>query len=362
MDAHLFVGQSNIAHLVENAASVPPPESGTFMWSPGGWVLPANAIVSFSNRLKMLTGKEVRTIQAAVGNSALLAESAASGSPLNYWLSRDPTSPLPKAIAMVLQSGANLRSIIWGQGERECESPQAVARMRAGYAEVHAALAGAAGKAPDELPFILCPTAHWATNFPVGGRRVIEAQQRASETIRGFVRGPDSWDLSTYDGGHLDAPSNIEFAQRIADKVAPIVGVAQTIVQGGGGSSSFQCNVVPFVVDTSPSANGAQAVNGVGFRPKLILFLAASSSNGPFFSIGFDMEGGPSECQYANANGNVGYFGQFSNGMCLYQSATNGNHFWNAYVSSRNSDGFVIQKSTTGNPSGPATVKAVCFG
>jgi hypothetical protein len=117
----------------------------------------------------------------------------------------------------------------------------------------------------------------------------------------------------------------------------------------GSALTGLSTKVGSFTRDTA-TASGSQAITGVGFRPKAVVFLASQGSTKEM-SVGFS---------------------DASSNLCIFQQSTAGNFTTNsaaitldestgvsAYVgsiSSFDSDGFTISWTRTGTPTGTATV------
>lgn len=98
-------------------------------------------------------------------------------------------------------------------------------------------------------------------------------------------------------------------------------------------------------------ASGTQAVTGVGFRPRAIIFFMAETAALPQGSWGLD-NGTITNCTVQSQNGNLG-------------DATNKSIFWNdtvaltqyfATVSTMDIDGFTVTWTRTGAPTGTISI------
>lgn len=105
-----------------------------------------------------------------------------------------------------------------------------------------------------------------------------------------------------------------------------------------------------FTRDTS-TASGTQAVTGVGFQPKAIIFLASVSTS-TRQSAGFS--DGSGEGSLYNAYGlTVGAWNPV--GLAI-RMLTNGSDIYDGAVSALGSDGFTITWTKSGSPTGTATI------
>jgi hypothetical protein len=104
------------------------------------------------------------------------------------------------------------------------------------------------------------------------------------------------------------------------------------------------------------TASGTQTVSGVGFTPSLVLFIGCVSGSGNAFSLGIDNGGGAtaSYCIFFS-----GAWGVSSGNRSIVQVIGTG--FQQSYISSFNSDGFVLTWTKTNSPTGTSTIYALCF-
>jgi hypothetical protein len=114
----------------------------------------------------------------------------------------------------------------------------------------------------------------------------------------------------------------------------------------GGGSYK----VGSFTRDVS-TATGSQAVTGVGFKPKAVLFFAVVGASA-VSSWGFS-DGSTGKNAYSNDNGTGGQFNVSSNAVLI--SVSSGNSY-NGVVSSFDADGFTVGWTKSGSPTGTATI------
>lgn len=99
------------------------------------------------------------------------------------------------------------------------------------------------------------------------------------------------------------------------------------------------------------TASGTQAVTGVGFKPKVVLFLAADAGAGfPITSIGFDDTTTHADWLTTGSTFLVG------GGTHSIISGVDGSNFQSAAVTSFDTDGFTLTWTKTGSPTGTITV------
>ena len=137
-----------------------------------------------------------------------------------------------------------------------------------------------------------------------------------------------------------------------AANLKPFMNAAGNGVEWAGGISR-----VEFSWDISTT--GTQSITGVGFKPKVVIFLMSVSAT-PMASIGFDFGGSGGGLNLSIAN----YHSSTANAWAPSQPLTaiygSGVHAI-AYITTMDSDGFTITKSKNGSPTGTATVMCLCF-
>lgn len=114
---------------------------------------------------------------------------------------------------------------------------------------------------------------------------------------------------------------------------------------------------VTFTRDTS-LASGAQAVTGVGFTPRVVIFLSGLVTGTAQISMGMD-DGTTPSCLYNNQNSSVNTWGlgiTFS--IEFIQSGTAD---YQGKITSFGADGFTVTWTKTGVTSGTNTIAALCF-
>lgn len=104
-----------------------------------------------------------------------------------------------------------------------------------------------------------------------------------------------------------------------------------------------------FTRDTS-TASGTQAVTGVGFQPRAVIFLANQSGTKEM-SVGVD-DGTTKGCVYQQTT--AGNFGVNANAIVADESSGVNNYIGS--ISSLDSDGFTISWTKTGSPTGTLSV------
>lgn len=103
------------------------------------------------------------------------------------------------------------------------------------------------------------------------------------------------------------------------------------------------------------AASGTQAVTGIGFQPKAVIFLAVYTVTSSSLSVGIDDGTTSGEVNIFNAS--VTYDGASGRSIAL----GDGTNFQRGPVSSFDSDGFTINFSKGGTPTGTATVYYLAF-
>jgi hypothetical protein len=112
-------------------------------------------------------------------------------------------------------------------------------------------------------------------------------------------------------------------------------------------TSSFASGI--FTRDMT-TATGSQAVTGVGFRPRLILFLAAEGSTSQA-SIGFDLAGS-SRASISNRNASAAdVWARSGTSYSIYAEQGSGNVYAGG-VTSFDADGFTVSWVKSGSPTG----------
>lgn len=117
----------------------------------------------------------------------------------------------------------------------------------------------------------------------------------------------------------------------------------------GSALTGLSTKVGSFTRDTS-TASGSQAITGVGFRPKAVVFLASQGA-AKEMSVGFsDGSSHLSIFQQSTA-------GNFSaNAAAITLDETTGSAAYTGVINSLDSDGFTIGWTRSGTPTGTATV------
>ena len=124
----------------------------------------------------------------------------------------------------------------------------------------------------------------------------------------------------------------------------------------GGLKNAFK--VGSFTRDTA-LASGSQAVTGIGFKPKAVIFLSCQSTVVGEASWGLD-DGSNPEVIYDDHNDNVDeyvYDGSFS----IYDEE-GGGAFYTGKINSMDADGFTVGWTRTGAPTGTVTVIYLAIG
>lgn len=227
----LLAGQSNASQLLD----VPYPTTplpNTFMLSGGQWVPPVNNIATLANELITKTGHPaIYVVPAAVGGSTLVSEFIDPNTGISrWWFNRsDPNAPLQKLKAM-LTPDMNVMVAWWMQGETEATNGAVTETYQTSLVEIHRAIAAAAGKTPEKLPFLvspLGPAGGTPLQAPLAFARNVLAAQYGVVKFPGMIVGPEWWDLPPdITGQHLTSAGYATLAIRVADAMAPIIGKA----------------------------------------------------------------------------------------------------------------------------------------
>jgi hypothetical protein len=134
----------------------------------------------------------------------------------------------------------------------------------------------------------------------------------------------------------------------------------QVLTSGGSGAAPSWSTPAGVSVFTGSftrdltTASGSQAITGVGFVPKAVLF-TMSVGGGARFSDGFDTQ---------TARGST-----YTNGSATFNAdarsivaLTSGSDFQYAQIATMDSDGFTLTWTKTGSPTGSATIKYLAIG
>ena len=220
MHSIAITGQSNAQNLRDVVVSGLTPAANTFMLDQGVWVPPVNSLIAFANELIFHTGKPVYIIPNAVVGT-LIAETINSLGNSAWWLNKtDPNSPLRKFLA-TLTGNVDLQAMWWIQGETEATNGATKEKYVSALLEFHSIVAGAIGKTPDKLPFMISPIGA-AAALPYG--RFVTAAQYSVEKFPGMFVGPEYWDLPTDSTGiHLTGSGYVSLATRGGNALAKIL-------------------------------------------------------------------------------------------------------------------------------------------
>lgn len=114
---------------------------------------------------------------------------------------------------------------------------------------------------------------------------------------------------------------------------------------------------VSFTRDTA-AASGSQAVTGVGFTPKWILFLYGVSGSAKW-GVGFsDITNGYG--LYSDHNSSADTMVPMSGGSNIIFFESGGGANYLGVLASADADGFTITWTKTGSPTGTGTILALC--
>jgi hypothetical protein len=122
------------------------------------------------------------------------------------------------------------------------------------------------------------------------------------------------------------------------------------------GNPTSNHKIVSFTRDNTV-ANGTQAVTGVGFKPRGILFLASVSGTSAM-SVGMT-DGTDSHCIYDNNQNTSDTYGAVANQSVVALTANAQANY--AALTSFDADGFTVTWTKVNSPTGTTTVYAICF-
>lgn len=115
--------------------------------------------------------------------------------------------------------------------------------------------------------------------------------------------------------------------------------------------------IVSFTRDTA-TASGTQAVTGVGFKPRVVVFLSGTVTGSGKVSVGID-DGTTPIGAFNNHNSTADTWGlDTSFSIELIESTPN---FSQAKITTLGADGFTVTWTKTGTPTGSVTIGALCF-
>ena len=128
-----------------------------------------------------------------------------------------------------------------------------------------------------------------------------------------------------------------------------------------GTTSSGASTFIGSLTRDTTTASGTQAVTGVGFQPRVIIFLAAQAGVAGEASIGFD-DGGTGETALASQHNLTADSWTANGGSDLsiadFESST---LIYEGEVTTLGSDGFTITWTRTSTPSGTLNVRFLCL-
>jgi len=133
----------------------------------------------------------------------------------------------------------------------------------------------------------------------------------------------------------------------------------------GSGDMSYantRFKVIGFSINTT-TATGTQAVTGVGFTPKAIIFTAQQQTTREASFVGFDVSGGKGVVYDAAASAGTydGYLDGGATRPSIYDEETSGAKFYSGNVQSYDADGFTVSWTKNSTPTGTLAVLAICF-
>jgi hypothetical protein len=121
----------------------------------------------------------------------------------------------------------------------------------------------------------------------------------------------------------------------------------------------MQVKVGSFTRDTS-LASGTQAITGVGFKPKAVIFFVGMANTAHRFSVG--MDDGTTGASVADDN--VDAAGSFfpTTGRSIDITGPTSADNYNCVIQSMDADGFTLSWSKIGSPSGTAGAMYLALG
>ena len=122
------------------------------------------------------------------------------------------------------------------------------------------------------------------------------------------------------------------------------------VAQGG----TEKIVIVTFTRDQS-LASGTQIISGLGFKPSAIHFIAGQNSTSKF-SSGHD--DGTSVACWHNQNAGTNWERDFGNSIRVHQTSSD---IYRGSVTTFDVDGFTINWTKTGSPTGTMEITALCF-
>jgi hypothetical protein len=183
------------------------------------------------------------------------------------------------------------------------------------------------------------------------------------------IIGATSDNFHLYGGGANAILFSTNAAQRFVMGSAGQLGIGaspsygtsgQVLTSGGSGAAPTWSSPAGVSVFTGSftrdltTASGSQAITGVGFVPKAVLF-TMSAGGGARFSDGFDTQ---------TARGST-----YTNGSATFNAdsrsivaLTSGSDFQYAQIATMDADGFTLTWTKTGSPTGSATIKYLAIG
>lgn len=136
------------------------------------------------------------------------------------------------------------------------------------------------------------------------------------------------------------------------------LGAAEAILSSNGTIPAWITSrfYVGFTTYDLSTASGTQAITGVGFKPKAVIFLAVIN-NTTQWSLGFDD---------GNTSRGIGGIGsgtniQDNNGSDALHIRVDGSNHQSGYITTFGSDGFTITWTRIGSPTGTVQIKYLAF-
>ena len=109
------------------------------------------------------------------------------------------------------------------------------------------------------------------------------------------------------------------------------------------------------------AASGDAVITGVGFQPRLVIFMAALTSNTSTFSVSIDSANGSSGSGVGSifTRGSASFLAGTSYSIQLETTA--GTNFQSGSISAVGTDGFTVTWVKTGSPTGTANIFYAAF-
>jgi hypothetical protein len=192
-----------------------------------------------------------------------------------------------------------------------------------------------------------------AKNVFFNGRACIGGELKSGMPVAALYDGTQFHIIATTDINVLTVDASPDGAADFLETYdASAVGPKKILLH-----KATACKVVSFTRDPS-TASGNQAVTGVGFTPKAIVFLVSKNSSS---MTSWGMDDGTSHFSIGDANGSSTDTYGINASEAIFVIET-GTINYSGHVGSFDADGFTIAWTKTGAPTaGTLTIYALCF-